>query len=49
MKTIKVNNAKEYYKAINKMQRGWKFEAYSDGNGMVYRDGKCVGQVIIEA
>lgn len=49
MTTIKVNNAKDYFKAIHKLQRGWKNEAYADMNGKVYKDGKCVGQVIIEA
>lgn len=49
MKTVKVNSAKEYFKEIHKMQRGWKIETYADGNGFVYRDGKCIGQVIFEA
>lgn len=47
MKTIEVNNAKDYFKAIHKLQRGYENEAWADGDGFVYRDGKCVGQVIL--
>lgn len=49
MKTIKVTNAKEYFKEIHKLQRGWKNETYATMSGKVYKDGKLVGQVIIEA
>lgn len=47
MKTIEVKNAKDYFKAIHKLQRGYKNETWADMNGYVYKDGKCVGQVIL--
>ena len=47
MKTVKVNNSKDYFKEIHKMQRGYKNETWADGGGFVYRDGKCVGRVVL--
>lgn len=49
MKTIEVKNAKDYFKAVRELQRGYKNEAGLDMNGYVYKDGKCVGRVIRKA